>query len=296
MKILKNNRLIFVIIAIWGLFSISTLAQIFSNPIVEKVAGGFIFVEGPVWIDGKGLVFSDIPGNTIYLFGIDSSISVFKNPSGNSNGLTIDKQGNLILCQHGLRQVSRLGADGSFIPLASKYKGKRLNSPNDIVVAIDGSVFFTDPPYGLGKDEKSETGFSGIYRVMPTGKLYLLDSTLGHPNGIVISNDQKKLYVDDSEERIICTWDIINDSTIANKTQIAHMEPKGSTDGMKLDSEGYLYSTGPGGIWIYSPDGKFLRIIEVPGQNTNCAWGDSDRKTLYVTAGNSLYRIRNKSN
>lgn len=268
--------------------------QVFTNPVVEKVADGFIFVEGPVWLEGQGLLFSDIPGNKVYLFGIDSSLSVFKTPSGNSNGLSIDKKGNLILCQHGLRQVGKLEENGEYLTLAADFEGKRLNSPNDLHIATDGSIFFTDPPYGLKEGEKSETGFSGIYHLMPSGKLYLLDSTLNRPNGIVLSTDEKRLIVSDSEARSIFVWNIVNDSTIVHKIKTARMEPEGYTDGMKTDTDGYLYSTGPRGIWIFSPDGVFIKLIEVPGQNTNCAWGGTDRKTLYVTSGNTLYRIRNK--
>jgi gluconolactonase len=269
--------------------------QTLTDPVVEKIAGGFSFVEGPVWVDGKGLLFSDIPENKIFLFDLDSVLTVFKTPSGNSNGLALDAEGNLILCQHGPRQVGILEESGDIKVLASHYNGKRLNSPNDLDLASDGSIFFTDPPYGLNdQGGTSELGFCGIYRLMPSGKIYLLDSTVNIPNGIAISPDETKLYSGDSEARILFIWDIVNDSTIANKQQFAYMSPAGYADGMKTDSAGYLYATGPGGVWMYKPDGTFIRIIPVPGQTSNCCWGDADRKTLYVTSGNSVYRIRNK--
>ncbi|MBN2485565.1 MAG: SMP-30/gluconolactonase/LRE family protein [Bacteroidales bacterium] len=291
----KNTCLILSLIVLSVLFfSTKVYSQAWDNPKVEKVAEGFIFIEGPVWSDSLGLLFSDIPGDKIYQFGIDSTVSVYQSPSGNSNGLAFDEAGNLVLCQHGLRQVSRMEKNGEFAPLATHYKGKRLNSPNDLDIAADGSVFFTDPPYGLDDKAKSELGFCGIYRLMPSGKLYLLDSTVKTPNGIALSADEKKLYAGDSEERLLFCWDIVNDSVLAHKTQFAYMDAKGYTDGMKTDKNGFLYSTGPGGIWIYSPQGEFLQLVEVPGQNTNCAWGGADRKTLYVTSGNTLYRIIEK--
>lgn len=283
--------LLSIILSSWFFF-LKSQQPIFSNPVVEKLADGFNFVEGPVWVDGLGCLFSDIPENKVYLFGLDSSVTVYKTPSGNSNGLALDLAGNLLLAQHGLRQVARL--DGSeFTPLATHYEEKKLNSPNDMVVHSDGSVFFTDPPYGISA-EQEELGYYGIYRLTSEGRLYLLDNTLNRPNGLSLSPDESILYVGDSEGRTIYVWNIMNDSVISEKTEFAFMNADGYTDGMKTDENGFLYSSGPYGIWVFHPDGTPLDTIPVPGQTTNCAIGGEDGKTLFVTSGNSLYRIVEK--
>jgi gluconolactonase len=257
---------------------------------VEKVAGGFQFLEGPVWRDGTGLLFSDINGNTVYRWRPDSGTTVFLSPSGKANGLTYDQQGRLLMAKQGDRVVTRLEPDGTQTVLASAYNGKKLNSPNDLVVHSDGSIWFTDPPYGI-LPSPGELGFSGIYRVSPSGTLSLLDASLARPNGIAFVPDQTKLYVGDAETRRIYIWDV-HDSTISNKRQFAFMNATGYTDGMKVDPEGNLYATGPYGVWVYAPDGTFLDTIAVPGQTTNCNWGDGDRRTLYITSGQALYRVR----
>ncbi|MDH7605152.1 MAG: SMP-30/gluconolactonase/LRE family protein [Melioribacter sp.] len=258
--------------------------------IVEKIADGFQFVEGPVWKDGA-LYFSDIPANTIYRWKPDSGISVFLKPSGNSNGLALDKNGNLLLAQHGLRQVARLEKNGTLTPLATHYDGKRLNSPNDIAVKSDGSIFFTDPPYGINSSQE-ELRFYGIYRISVSGNLQLLDKSLFRPNGIAFSPDEKKLYVSDSEARIIYVWDVISDSTIANKKRFASMAPQGYADGMKVDKYGFIFEAGPIGIWVFSPEGTVVDTIPIPGQTTNCCFGE-DGRTLFVTSGNAVYRVKN---
>ena len=258
---------------------------------VEKVTDGYQFVEGPVWKDGVGLLFSDINGNTIYRWSSDSGATVHLRPSGNSNGLTLDRQGRLLLAQQGNRRVARVETNGNQTSLASLYNGKKLNSPNDLVVKSDGSIWFTDPPYGINANQE-ELGFSGIYRISPGGGLQLLDNTLRRPNGIVFSPDEMKLYVNDSEARVIYVWDVVSDSTLANKRQFAFMGPAGYADGMKVDTYGNLYSAGPLGVWVFSPAGTVLDTIVVPGQTMNCNWGESDRKTLYITSGTAVYRIR----
>jgi gluconolactonase len=257
----------------------------------EKVAEGFQFVEGPVWMNGA-LLFSDIPANKVYQWTEESGESVFLSPSGNSNGLCLDRQGRLLLAQHGNRRVARLEEGGTQTALATHYDGKRLNSPNDMTVALDGSIYFTDPPYGLSNPSSSELGYSGIYRIAPDGTLTLLDKTLYRPNGIALSPDEKKLYVNDSESRKIYRWDMQADFTAVNRTLFYSMTGSGAADGMKVDTEGRLYSSGPGGVWIFAPDGTLLDKIPVPESVTNCNWGDEDRKALYITAGGSVYRIR----
>ncbi len=258
---------------------------------LEKVATGILQPEGPIWIDTLGLLFSDIAGNKIYRFSpADSSLSVFLNPSDSSNGMTLDLQGRLILTQMELRRVSRREANGTITPLASAYKGKKFNSPNDVVVKSDSSIYFTDPDFNIPNGEKAELSFKGIFRISPSGALTLLDSTLDKPNGICFSLDESKLYVNESAQAKIYVWDVAGDS-IANKRLFYQVPATGYVDGMKIDPQGNIYCSGPNGVWIVSPAGVYLDRIpmETP---SNCNWGDADRKTLYITAGQSLYRIR----
>jgi gluconolactonase len=259
---------------------------------LEPIAGGFQFVEGPVWKDGIGLLFSDIPANTVYRWTPDSGARVYLRPSSNSNGLTLDSQGRLLLAQTGTRRVARLEPNGTQTPLASTYLGKKLNSPNDLVVKSDGSILFTDPPFNIPAGQTNELSFSGIFRISPSGSLQLLDSSLAEPNGICFSPDESKLYVNNSSERVIYAWDVVDDSTIANKRRFASMNPVGYADGMKVDATGNIFCAGPLGVWVFGPDGVALDTIPVPGQTANCNWGDSDRKTLYITAATAVYRIR----
>jgi len=258
----------------------------------ELIATGFQFVEGPVWYDDLGLLFSDLHGNIIYQWTETDSISEFLNPSDNSNGLTFDTSGNLVMAQTGLRRIARLKKDGTQTSLADSYDEKKFNSPNDLTVKSDGSIFFTDPPFNIPDGEKQELTFSGIYRISPDGSLYLLDSTLTLPNGICFSKDESKLFVNDSKIRIIYIWDVVDDSTITNKREFGSIVPMGYADGMKIDTDGNLFCAGPGGIWIFSPEGDLLDKIPIPITPTNCNWGEKDRKTLYITAFHSVYRIR----
>ncbi|UCH15540.1 MAG: SMP-30/gluconolactonase/LRE family protein [Bacteroidales bacterium] len=258
---------------------------------LEKIADGFQFVEGPVWVDGVGLLFSDIPANIVYQWTDESGTSEYLNPSGNSNGLALDLQNRLLLAQHGNRRLARIDSSGFETALATHYDGKKLNSPNDIAVKSDGSIFFTDPPYGISPDQE-ELGFYGIYRLSPSGSLQLMDNSLQRPNGIAFSPDETKLYVGDSEANTIFVWNVTDDTLITDKQQFAYMDGPGGTDGMKVDEEGHLFSTGPYGVWVFATDGTVLDTIVVPGQTTNCNWGDDDRKTLYITSGSAVYRIR----
>ena len=266
------------------------------NAQVEKLASGFQFTEGPLWHPEGFLLFSDIPANTIYQWTPNEKPAVFRRPSGNANGNTLDREGRLITAEHSNRRVSRTEKDGTLVTLASQYEGKRLNSPNDLVVKSDGSVYFTDPPYGI-KSEQEELGFYGVYRLAPDGTLTLLVKDFVRPNGIAFSPDEKKLYVNDSEKGHIRVFEVKLDGTLENGRIFAQLKDpskSGVPDGMKVDQQGNVYSTGAGGVWVFSPSGNVLGKIEVPEVSTNLAWGDSDYKTLYITAGNSVYRIRLK--
>lgn len=263
---------------------------------LEKLAGDFQFIEGPIWHRDGFLLFSDIPADTIYKFGADRKVEVFRRPSGKANGNTLDKAGRLITAEHSNRRISRTETDGKVIELIAKYEGKRLNSPNDMAVKSDGSIYFTDPPYGINK-EQEELGFYGVYRLAKDGKLTLLVKDMVLPNGIAFSPDEKQLYVNNSEAGYIAVFDVKSDGTVGNQRVLAELKEAGKNgvpDGLKVDVEGNVYSTGPGGVWILSPTGELLGKIAVPETATNLAWGEDDRKTLYITASKSLYRIRLK--
>ncbi|BAY45822.1 SMP-30/gluconolaconase/LRE domain-containing protein [Scytonema sp. HK-05] len=266
-----------------------------SNAKVEKVSGGFNFTEGPLWNPPGFLVFSDIGADTIYKWTPNGKISIFRRPAGHANGNTLDRQGRLITAEHDRRLV-RTTKDGTKITLAERYLGKRLNSPNDVVVKSDGSIYFTDPPYGISKQQE-ELGFYGVYRLAPDRTLMLLTKDLVRPNGLAFSTDENKLYVSDSETGHIRVFQVNLDGTLTNGQVFAQLkEPSNSgvPDGMKVDVQGNVYCSGPQGVWIFSPAGQLLGKIIVPEVVTNLAWGDSDYKTLYITATTSLYRIRLK--
>ena len=291
---------------------------------IEKMADGFGFTEGPVWVHASGpgfLIFSDIPGNVIDKWNPQGGkISVFLEKSGfagsdpgdagyqlnnghavvtlyGSNGITLDKQGRVTYCQHGDRGVMRLEKDGKRTVLADRYEGKRLNSPNDLVYKSDGSLYFTDPPFGLRKvadDPKKELTFSGVY-LLAKGKLTLVNKDFGAPNGLAFSPDEKYLYVDDSFTKTYWRFEVQPDGTLTNKNLLvdaSSSKEDGVPDGMKVDKQGNIYAAGPGGVWVITPEGKHLGTIRPPENPANLAWGDADAKTLYFTAVTGLYRLR----
>ena len=266
----------------------------------EKIATGFVFTEGPIWDASQGcLFFSDIPANKMRKWTEAKGAELFREPSGKSNGLTLDKQGRLIACEHANRRVSRTEKDGTVATIADKYNGKKLNSPNDVVVKSDGSIYFTDPPYGLtaefGNLGEQELPFQGVYRLSADGKtLTLLVDDFDKPNGLAFSPDESLLYIDDTDRAHVRVFDVKPDGTITSGrifVELKGTEP-GAVDGMKIDSEGNAYVTGPGGISIFDPSGKKLGRIDVPEVAANIAWGDKDWKTLFITGSTSLYRIR----
>ena len=295
---------------------------------VEKfcTGPGFSWTEGPVWIHAGYLLFAEIPTNSIRKWVPGGGVTIFLQPSGwlekkpfggkesGSNGMTLDRQGRLTVAGHAQRDVYRLeslDAGARKTILADNYEGKRLNSPNDLVYKSDGSLYFTDPPYGLptqsDNDPAKELKFSGVYRlpgalhvpggaVKPSGKLQLLTTDLPRPNGIAFSPDERYLYVDNSQpQRIWMRYEVKPDGTLGPgiKFYDASDDPaSGAPDGMKVDKAGNVYSTGPGGVLIFSPAGKHLGTIAVPERAANLAWGDADGKTLYITASSSVYKIR----
>ncbi|MFN3347626.1 SMP-30/gluconolactonase/LRE family protein [Pseudorhodoplanes sp.] len=265
---------------------------------VEVIGSGFFFTEGPVWDAAQGcLYFSDIPANAIHQWQPDSGLAVFRTPSGKSNGLTRDREGRLLVCEHAGRRVSRIDSDGNAKTLASHYKGRRLNSPNDLVVKSDGSIYFTDPPYGLnptfGVAESPELDFAGVYRVAPDGSEIAVLADNCTPNGLAFSPDEKRLYVADTEQNHLLVYDVGPDGGLFGGRVFASIPGSSlAPDGIKVDREGRVFVTGAGGVWILDPGGDCLGIIPVPELPANLAWGDADWSTLYITARTSVYRIR----
>ncbi len=283
---------------------------------LEKVAEGFTFTEGPVWVSATDksegyLLFSDPNDNLIYRLTAEGEVSVFRAKSGytggdigeyhqpGSNGLTLDKQGRLTINQHGNRRVIRVEPRGNITVLADRYQGKRLNSPNDLVYKSDGALYFTDPPFGLPKvfdDPRKELPYSGVYRAF-NGSIQLVSTDLTGPNGLAFSPDERYLYVGnwDPRKKVVMRYEVQPDGSLANWSvfyDMTHAPGEDALDGIKVDKQGNLYVCGPGGIWILSPQGKHLGLIKGPEDPHNLAWGDDDGKTLYITALTGIYRIR----
>ena len=279
-----------------------------SGATIEKLAEGYAFTEGPVWVRGESrLLFSDVRANAIHQWAAADGASPFIDPvfegdreglrSISSNGLTLDAEGRLIICEHGNRRISRVEADGSRTVLADSYEGNRLNSPNDATFGSDGSLYFTDPPYGLEGLEESplrEVDFNGIYRLHPDGELELLVRDQTRPNGIALSPDEATLYVanSDQEQKVWMAYDLDENGASNGRVfyDVNDQTDPGAADGMKVDLRGNLFATGPGGVWVFAPDGTHLGTIMMPEVTANVAWGD-DGRTLYMTSSTGLYRI-----
>ena len=288
------------------------------DAVIEVLAAGFAWSEGPVWVkDGGHLLFSDIPNNAVMKWSDKDGLKQFLKPSGytgkepftgkepGSNGLALDKSGALVLCQHGDRRVAKLSADGKFVTLVDRYMGKRLNSPNDLVFHPNGDLYFTDPPYGLPgqmKDPAKELDFQGVYRLKPNGELTLLTKEMTRPNGIGLSPDAKTLYVanSDPEQAIWKAFPVKDDGTLGagrvvhDATAEVKAGKPGLPDGLKVDAKGNVFGTGPDGVFVFSPEGKYLGKVVLNDKNANCAFGD-DGSTLYVTANDKLVRVKTKT-
>lgn len=267
-----------------------------SDSELEEIASNLQFTEGPVWNPRSvSLLFSDIPANRIYQWSAPRTLTVFHEPSGNSNGLVLDHQGRLLVCEHGNRQLARIDANGAYTVLVNKFRGSRLNSPNDAVVRSDGMIFFTDPPYGIQPSEQ-ELPFQGVFRLNPENQeLTLLVDDFDRPNGLVFSPDEQQLYIADSSvtRRHIRVFDVQTDGSLQNGRVFATIQSPlpGNPDGMKVDVDGHLYVAAAGGVWIFAPNGVQAGFIPTPIQPTNCAWGDATWRTLFITARPSVYRI-----
>ena len=272
---------------------------------IEKVGTGYGWAEGPVWCKDR-FVFSDVPKNVAFAWKRgDAEPAVFLKPSGTdepsdlqgSNGLAVDGKGNLLLCQHGARRVGQSLGDGKFKPLATTFEGKKFNSPNDLALAADGSVYFTDPPYGLPKGQKAEQDFHGVYKLAADGKVTLVSKAVKWPNGIALSLDQKSLYLavsDGKNPRVAtCALDGSGLRDVFLAAPLKSKERAGGCDGLRLDAKGNIWTTGPGGVLILSPEGKHLGSILCGQATANLTWGD-DGHTLYITSKDRLLRVKTK--
>jgi gluconolactonase len=278
---------------------------------IEKIAGGFTFTEGPLWRPDGVLWFSDVVGNVVRQWSPDGAVTEVLKPGGydgnalpaggfiGPNGMTADKDGGVLLCQHGNRRIVRIAKDRQVTTLVDNFGGKKLNSPNDLVYRSDGSLFFTDPPYGLPRQDQDpgkELRFNGVFRMNKDGTLQAAVRDLSRPNGIALSPDEKTLYVSNSDEsrKVWMRYDVAADGGISGGRVFADVtgeKADGLPDGMKVDSLGNVYASGPGGVWVFSPEGKHIGTFKPPETPANCAWGD-DGKTLYITARTSLYRVK----
>lgn len=281
---------------------------------MEKLAEGFNWSEGPVWVPAQNaLLFSDVPENRVYHWKDGDDLAVFLMPSGftgttyngrerGSNGLTLDRSGRLVLCQHGDRRVARLGADGkSFETIVDRFEGKRFSSPNDLCFDRAGNLFFTDPPYGLPSDTKQETEFNGVYRFGTDSKLTVISREMERPNGVALSPDERTLYVGSTHgpKPVIMAFSLNADGSVAAsrvffdaKELIARTKRQGGFDGLKVDTHGNLWATGPGGVLILSPEGKHLGSLLTGQPTANCAFGGPDGQTLFITSNHSLLKIK----
>jgi gluconolactonase len=271
------------------LFAFAVCGQDFSHISIEKVDAGFRFTEGPVWSREGFLLFSDIPNNHIRKLVPGERSTVFREDSHGANGNTYDAQGRLYSCESKTRRVVRLDKKGKMEVLAEKWEGKRLNAPNDIVVRKDGNIYFTDPAFGDQADAR-ELSFYGVYHITPKGVMSLIAKPAGRPNGIAFSPNGRILYVDNSDDRNVRAYDVDRNGEVSNE-RVVVSNIEGVPDGMKVDEKGNLYITAKG-IAVYTPEGKLLQTIELSETPANCAFGDPDFQTLYITARASLYRIR----
>jgi gluconolactonase len=275
-------------------------ALVYPSAELQRIGNGFQFTEGPIW-DRKRqcLYFSDIPADTLYRYTPNQGISIQRKPSQHSNGMTIDAEGRLLVCEHQSRQVTREDAQG-IRAIATHYQGKRLNSPNDVIVASDGAVIFSDPHYGLmeglGGPAAQELPFRGVYRLAPgTSELQLLVDDFSAPNGLALSPDERTLYIDDTINMHLRAFDVSEQWTLKNGRVLFEfprdVDP-GVPDGLKLDEHGNIYCTGPYGVWVIAPSGQALGCIHVPEVTANLNWGEADGHTLFLAASTSVFQLR----
>jgi gluconolactonase len=280
------------------------------NVEVEQLGTGFTFTEGPIWNpDGQFLLFSDMPADTRRRWDEQGGVQVVASPSNKGNGMTLDANGRLIACEHSTSSLVHMDADGTGSGrevLASHYEGKELNSPNDVVVHSDGSIWFSDPWYGrmpvFGVERERELGWQGVFRLPPGGgepALVVDKDEYEQPNGLCFSPDESLLYINDTPKAWIKVYDVGSDGTLSNGRMFfegvgSGVLEEGIADGMKCDEEGNIWVTGPGGVWVISADGEHLGVIKIPENTGNLAWGGPDWHTLYIPSSTSLYAVETK--
>jgi gluconolactonase len=272
------------------------------GPLVERLATGFKFTEGPIWHPvGQYLLFSDMPGDVRRRWTQPDGVSEVRRPSDKCNGMTYDAQLNLVVCEHSTSRVTVETPDGGIRVIASHYGGLQLNSPNDVVCTDDGSIYFSDPLYGrmpgFGVERSPELAFQGLYRIDPSGSLHLEADDFAAPNGLCQSPDGRLMYVNDTERAHIRVFDISSDGSLGNGRMFVEDIgtgdlAEGVPDGMKVDAAGNVYVTGPGGVWVIDSAGKHLGTIAVPEVVGNINWGAPDWQTLFICASTSLYSVR----
>jgi gluconolactonase len=262
---------------------------------LEKVAGGFGFTEGPVWDPHGFLYVSDEDKNRLFRVYLDGRTETVLE-IGDPDGSTLDAKGHLITTASVLRAIIQVDPDGKYKVLADKYDGKKFNSPNDIILGPDGALYFTDPTLDLPKDQQQELPFQGVYRLASDGSVRLLTKDVTTPNGLAFSPDGKRFYVDDTKAREIRVYDVGPKMELSNGRLFGREEGSGGVpDGMRVDADGNLYVTGPGGIWVWDAAGRHLGTVIIPESPANLNWGDEDYRTLYITARTSVYRLRTKA-
>jgi gluconolactonase len=280
------------------------------NVEVERLGTGFTFTEGPIWNpEGQFLLFSDMPGDTRRRWDEQNGVQVVVSPSNKGNGMTLDANGRLLVCEHSTSSVVRMdpdGADTNRETLASHYQGKELNSPNDIVVASDGSIWFSDPWYGrmpgFGVERERELGWQGVFRIPPAGgdpELVVGQDEFEQPNGLCFSPDESLLYINDTPRALIRVYDVGSDGTLSSGRLFfegigSGVIEEGIPDGMKCDEQGNIWVTGPGGVWVIGPGGEHLGTVRIPENVGNLTWGGPDWNWLFVPSSTSLYRVRTK--
>ncbi|MDA1098856.1 MAG: SMP-30/gluconolactonase/LRE family protein [Proteobacteria bacterium] len=277
-------------------------AVVGDNVEFERLGGGFDFTEGPIWHPtAENLIFSDMPGNHMRRWSAADGVTTFRKPCNMANGNAYDGAGRIVTCEHATSRVTRSEQDGSITVLASHYGGKQLNSPNDVIVKSDGAIYFTDPTYGrlayFGVPRDPELSFQGVYRIAPDDNAVTLQADdFAQPNGLCFSRDESRLFVNDTERGHIRAFDVRADGSIANSIVWSETvgAGEGPPDGLKIDSGGNLYCSGPGGVHVFAPDATCLGVILTPEVTANFTWGDRDMCSLFLTASTSLYRIRVK--
>jgi gluconolactonase len=275
------------------------LTRLLADREVESVSDGYQYAEGPLWHPDGYLLFADSPRDRLLKWDpATKAVTVFREPSAGATALGFDGEGRLLATEHRNRRISRTEPDGTIVTVVDRFEGKRLNSPNDFTVSRTGTLFFTDPPYGLPRQvEGKELDFQGVYRLDPDGRLRLLVRGMVRPNGIGLSPDERTLYVSDSERRHLRAFGLNDDGTVDEGRVLADMQPwkpgvQGVPDGLVVTGQGHVLVTGPGGVWVFDANGGRLGVIPTPEPPAACTFGDADGKTLYITARTRVYRMR----